>query len=112
MNVENDHHTNDAKTDSDVVQEYEAPNNVEKNEVKEKTASEYNFAELRRRKSSLKEIIVNQVMQEQEDPENNASYWNICHVFTILMISAIGLSTQMLIPRHNAQFLLEIFSAI
>ena len=102
MNDGNDPCTNDAETDSDVEQEYEAPNNVEENEVKGETASECNFAELRRRKSSLKEIIVNQVMQAQVDLENNASYWNICHVFTILMISAVGLSTQMLIPRQNS----------
>ena len=32
----------------------------------------------------------------------NASYWNLLHIFTILAFSALVLSPQLLIPRHNS----------
>ena len=33
---------------------------------------------------------------------SNASYWNLLHIFTILAFSALVLSPQLLIPRHNS----------
>ena len=41
-------------------------------------------------------------MKSVEDSESPASYLNIGHVVTILVVCAICLSPQMLIPRHNS----------
>ena len=33
--------------------------------------------------------------------ESTASYWNVLHIFTVIGITALSLSPQMMIPRHN-----------
>ena len=53
-------------------------------------------------KLSIRGINDDQDVQEGEDSNDIASYWNTCHVVTILGICSICLSPQMLIPRHNS----------
>ena len=51
-------------------------------------------------KQSIRETNDNQELQEAEELNDVASYWNTCHVVTILGICSICLSPQMLIPRQ------------
>ena len=52
--------------------------------------------------SSLQKINDKQDLEVADNSETIASYWNTCHVVTILGICTICLSPQMLIPRHNS----------
>ena len=43
------------------------------------------------------------------EQETKASYWNILHVFSILVLNSISLSPQLLIPRHNSIYYPEYY---
>ena len=57
---------------------------------------------------NVQETTHNIKRTEKDDPKNerilveNASYWNVLHVFTVLGTSALFLSPQLLIPRQNS----------
>ena len=41
--------------------------------------------------------------------ENNASYWNVFHILTILLFNSLSLSPQLLIPHHNSIYYPEYY---
>ena len=45
---------------------------------------------------------VDETSTEIKSVENDASYWNLLHIGTIMSISVIPLTVVMLIPRHNS----------
>ena len=48
------------------------------------------------------ERSVDELSTKLKTIENDASYWNLLHIGTIICISVIQLTIIMLIPRHNS----------
>ena len=44
----------------------------------------------------------NEGKAKSAETENDISYWNLLHIVTIVCTTALLLSVQMLIPRHNS----------